>query len=673
MTDSKSPVPSPDTISFPTDSGPRPVLWLITFLAIGLSLFQLYSAGIQPLGLFYQRGIHLALVLMLAFLVFPPMQKYRRGPILWLVDIVLFAAAAYSGFYLVFYLDEIISRAGFWSEMDVFVACMTTVVVLEASRRAVGFGLTIIGIVAILYALAGPRGALPWLGEWLPGILNHRGYTLERIAGQLYLGQEGIYGMPLGVAATFVFIFVLFGAFLEVTGAGKFFIDLAFAGTGRQRGGPAKASVIASASMGSISGSSIANVVTTGAFTIPLMKRLGYKPAQAGGIEAAASTGGQIMPPLMGAGAFLIAEYTRVPYVEIIKVSVFPALLYFSTVYLFVHIIAIKQGMQGMAKSELPNLREVMNRGWFFLIPLIMLVYLLVIGLSPMRVGFYAVMGIVVIASLNGLYQAFKRGSANRNLNDEIIQTVKSGVQKTLLGLELGARNAIAVSIACAVAGIVVAVVGLTGLGLKFSSMMIAFSGGNILLALLLVIIASLILGLGLPVTASYIVLIVLVGPALTNEFGVPLLVAHLLVFWYSQDSNVTPPVALAAFAAAAIAGSKTMETSVQSWKFAKGLYLIPLYMVFHPEIIIGGPWSILIWKGAMVVLLLLAFAAAIEGYLFTWMPQWMRLILLSCTIALFFPSAMIQAISGAIAVLLLVINFIQGRRDNTPHASLTG
>lgn len=662
MTDSKSPVPSPDSISFPKDSGPRPVLWLITFIAIGLSLFQLYSAGIQPLGLFYQRGIHLALVLMLTFLIFPPLSGYRRGPFLWLIDIAFFAAAAYSGFYLVFYLDEIINRAGFWSQTDIIVACMTTVVVLEASRRAVGFGLTIIGVIAIIYALSGARGDLPWLGEWLPGILNHRGYSLDRIAGQLYLGQEGIFGLPLGVAATFVFIFVLFGAFLEVTGAGKFFIDLAFAGTGRQRGGPAKAAVLASASMGSISGSSIANVVTTGAFTIPLMKRLGYKPAQAGGIEAAASTGGQIMPPLMGAGAFLIAEYTRVPYVDIIKVSVFPALLYFATVYLFVHIIAIKQGMHGMAKSELPVLREVMNRGWFFLIPLIMLVYLLVIGISPMRVGFYAVMGIIVIAGLNGLYLAFKRGQQNNNLTQELVQTAKSGGHKMLLGLELGARNAVAVSVACAVAGIVVAVVGLTGLGLKFSSMMIAFSGGNILLALLLVIIASLILGLGLPVTASYIVLIVLVGPALTNEFGIPLLVAHLLVFWYSQDSNVTPPVALAAFAAAAIAGSKTMETSVQSWKFAKGLYLIPLYMVFNPEIIMGGTWPVLIWKGAVIIIALIAFAAAIEGFLFTWMKHWMRLILISCTIALFFPIVMVQAISAVTVILLLLLNFIQGR-----------
>lgn len=365
-----------------------------------------------------------------------------------------------------------------------------------------------IGVVAIVYAMSGQRGPLSELGEWLPGILSHRGYSLDRIGAQLFLGQEGIFGLPLGVAATFVFIFVLFGAMLEVTGAGRFFIDLAFAATGRQRGGPAKAAVLASASMGSISGSSIANVVTTGAFTIPLMKKLGFRPAQAGGIEAAASTGGQIMPPLMGAGAFLIAEYTRVPYLDIVKVSVFPALLYFATVYL------------------------------------------LVLGISPMRVGFYAVVGIIGIAGLNGLCVAYKKGRAENQLANALKHALREGAVKLLQGLELGARNAVPVSIACAIAGIVVAVVGLTGLGLKFSSMMIAFADGNILMALFLVVIASLILGLGLPVTASYIVLIVLVGPALTNEFGIPLLVAHLLVFWYSQDSNVTPPVALAAFAA---------------------------------------------------------------------------------------------------------------------------
>ncbi|WP_108126210.1 TRAP transporter permease [Saccharospirillum mangrovi] len=642
--------------------GNRFSLTLMAVLGIGLSLFHLYGAGIQPLGLFYQRGIHLGLMLMLCFVLFGPRPGQTRGPLAIALDTVLFVAAALSGFYLVYFLDDIVNRAGFWTRTDIVVACICIVTVLEASRRAVGTGLTIIGAVAIVYALAGSRGALPWLGDWLPGLLSHRGYSLDRLAAQLYLGQEGIFGLPLGVAATFVFIFVLFGALLEVTGAGKFFIDLAFSATGRQRGGPAKAAVLASASMGSISGSAIANVVTTGAFTIPLMKKLGYRPAQAGGIEAAASTGGQIMPPLMGAGAFLIAEYTRLPYLDIVKVSIFPALLYFATVYLFVHIIAVKQGMKGLPGSELPQVRQVLASGWYFLAPLLLLVYLLVLGISPMRVGFYAIVGLIGVAGLNGLWLAYRQGRSEGRLRQCLLQAVRDGFIKLIQALELGARNALAVSIACAVAGIIVGVVGLTGLGLKFSSMMIAFSGGHLLLALLLVIIASLILGLGLPVTASYIVLIVLVGPALTNEFGLSLLVAHLLVFWYSQDSNVTPPVALGAFAAAAIAGSKTMETSVQSWKFAKGLYLIPLFFVFNPIIIEGGPLPLLLWNGLIVILALVAFAGVIEGYLFAAIPIWQRLALTAAVIAIFYPSLTAEIVGVVAMLALLSLNALASR-----------
>ncbi|MCH8551404.1 MAG: TRAP transporter permease [Natronospirillum sp.] len=649
-------------------TGPKPLIWFTAVMAIGLSLFQLYGAGIQPLGLFYQRTIHLSLVMMLVFLIFPPFGK-KRGPIAALVDVGFFAAAFYSGFYIVWNLDAIFARAGFWSEQDILAATIATITLLEASRRAVGLGLTIIGLIAILYAFAGARGELPWLGEWLPGILNHRGYSMERVAAQLYLGQEGIFGIPLGVAATFVFVFVLFGAVLEVTGAGRFFIDLAFAGTGRQRGGPAKAAVLASATMGSISGSAIANVVTSGSFTIPLMKKLGYKPAQAGGVEAAASTGGQIMPPLMGAGAFLIAEYTGTAYIDVVKVSVFPALLYFATVYLFVHIIALKQGMTGMKASELPVVSEVLMKGWYLLIPVLILVALLVAGLSPLRVGFWAVISILVVAGLNGLWLAARQGWRDNRLVDAVWQATLVGFHKTLQGLELGARNALSVSIACGVAGIIVAVVGLTGLGLKFSSMMIALSGGNLVIAVFLVAIASLILGLGLPVTAAYIVLIILVGPALTAQFGVPLLVAHLLVFWYSQDSNVTPPVALAAYAAAAISGSKTMETSVQAWKFAKGLYLIPLYMVFHPEIIMGASLDILLWKGMMIILGLAAFAGAIEGYLFTRLQNWMRAVIAVATVLVFFPEFWHQAVAGVAIVLMVALNFLHYRKENAAAA----
>jgi TRAP transporter 4TM/12TM fusion protein len=645
---------------------PRFVLWLITLLGVGLSLFQLYTAGIETLGLFYQRSIHLALIMALAFLIFPVFGPHRRrGWIGWPIDIAFLGGAFITGFYLTFYLDEIINRAGFWNDTDILVAGIAVVTVLEAARRAVGLGLTILGVVAILYAFAGPRGELPWLGEWLPGILSHRGYNLDRVLGQLYLGQEGLFGLPIGVAATFIFVFVLFGAFLEVTGAGRFFIDLAYAATGRQRGGPAKAAVIASASMGSISGSAIANVVTTGAFTIPLMKRLGYKPHQAGGIEAAASTGGQIMPPLMGAGAFLIAEFTGVPYVEIVKVSILPALLYFGTVYLFVHLIAIKQGMRGMSASELPSVREVMREGWHFLLPLAVLIYLLVWGMSPMRVGFYAVTSIVGVAVLRHLLWMFVFGPlrGERVTGAMLWQAVLKGFAKLIEGLEFGARNAVSVSMACAVAGIIVGIVGLTGLGLKFSAMMLAFSGGNILLALLLVIIASLILGMGLPVTAAYIVLIVLVGPALSIEFGIPLLIAHLVVFWYSQDSNVTPPIALAGFAGAAIAGSKPLETSLQAWKFAKGLYLIPLFMVFNPEIILGGPLEVLAWNALIAILGLTAFAVALEGYMFTRVGVLPRLLLVPATVGIFQPDLVGEIIGAAAVFVLLVGNFIAARR----------
>nr|WP_298414601.1 TRAP transporter permease [uncultured Halomonas sp.] len=652
---------------------PRPVLWLITLVGVGLSLFQLYAAGIEPLGLFYQRSIHIALIMILAFLMFPVFGAHRRrGVIGWMIDCLFLAGAFITGFYMSFYLDEIINRAGFWNQTDILVGCIAVVTVLEASRRAVGLGMTIIGVVAILYAFAGPRGDLPWLSDWMPGIMAHRGYSLDRIVGQLYLGQEGLFGLPLGVAATYIFVFVLFGAFLESTGAGRFFIDLAYAATGRQRGGPAKAAVLASAGMGSISGSAIANVVTTGAFTIPLMKRLGYRPAQAGGIEAAASTGGQITPPLMGAGAFLIAEYTNVPYLEIVKVSILPAVMYFATVYLFVHIIALKRGMQGMPRSELPQLGQVMRDGWHFLLPLGMLVYLLVMNMSPMRVGYYAILTIIAVAVLRFLiWYLFIAPKQGQPVTAEGLKEItKTGFVRLIEGLELGARNAVAVSMACAVAGIIVGIVGLTGLGLKFSAMMMAFSGGNILLALLMVLLASLVLGMGLPVTASYIVLIVLVGPALSTEFGMPLLIAHLVVFWYSQDSNVTPPIALAGFAGAAIAGSKPMETSFQAWKFAKGLYLIPLFMVFNPEIIMGGPVAVVTWNVIIAIAALLAFAAALEGYLFMRISVISRALIALASAAVFYPNLLSEIAGVVVIAVLLGANWLASKRQ--PEADAT-
>ena len=636
----------------------RRLAGLISVIAVGLSLFQLYAAApfFAPFNLFFLRSVHLSFILVLVFLLFPAFGAKRpRGPLGWLIDGAFIAGAIYSGYYLSANLDAIISRAGFWEGSDITAGIITVVVLLEGSRRVIGLSMTLIAGAFIGYAFLGP---------YMPGILQHRGYDVNRIVAQLYLGQEGIYGMPLGVAASFVFIFILFGTFLEVTGGGKFFIDIAYSIAGRQRGGPAKASVIASAMMGSISGSAIANVMTTGAFTIPLMKRLGYKPHEAGGIEAAASTGGQIMPPIMGAGAFLIAEFTGSTYLEIVRLSILPAIMYFATVYLFVDILAAKRGMKGMARSEVPKIGQVMKEGWHFLLPLVILVFFLAIKVSPSLVGFIAIVSIVAVAVLKALVVLAVPGLRHQEESESLTDASVRGAKKLWEALETGAKNALMVSTACAVAGIIVGIVGLTGLGLKFSAMVLSFSFGNILLALLLVILASLVLGMGLPVTASYITLIVLAGPALTNEFGIPLIIAHLLVFWYSQDSNVTPPVALAAFAGAGIAGSDPMRTGFAAWKFAKGLYLIPLFMVFNPEFITGGPILIVIWTVVTAFAALGAFAAALEGFMFTHMYLASRLAVTLGMVGIFWPNHWAEIAGFALIMLVLGVNWNKAQRE---------
>ena len=645
----------------PADVRARWLAGAIFIIAAAVSLFQIYTAY-RTLGAYYQRGVHLSLILALAFLLFPPRKDKPRGVLGWLLDLALISGALYASGYMLYDLEGFARRVGFARPADIWAGVILVVVLIEASRRVIGITITLIAAISIVYAMAGPRGNLPWLTDLLPGILEHRGYRVDRIVSTLYMGLEGIFGIPLGVAATVVFTFILFGAFLEVTGAGKFFIDLAYAAAGRQRGGPAKAAVIASGFMGSISGSAIANVVTSGAFTIPLMKQLGYKKEEAGGIEAAASTGGQIMPPIMGAGAFLIAEYTQLPYIEVVKLSVLPAFLYFATVFLFVDIIAAKRGMTGMKGSELPNVREVFRDGWYFLIPLGILIYYLLLSISPNRVGFMAIMAILAVSVARYAIRRWLIGV--EGMDRSLPKVAWSGIRGLGLALDTGARNAIPVTIACAIAGVVVGMIGLTGLGLKFSSLMISFSGGNLLLALLLLILASLVLGMGLPVTASYIVLAVLAAPALTQEFGIPLIIAHLVIFWYSQDSNVTPPVALAAFAAAGIAGADPMKTGFQAWKFAKGLYLIPLFMVYNPELIVNTTPVLFAWNTLTAIAALGAFAAALEGHLFTRMYWFSRIMATLGMIGIFWPDRMIEIGGLALIVIVLGINWQKLRRE---------
>ena len=628
----------------PSNPGTSPAIvftaGLVAVVAVCLSLYQLYTAGIEALTALVQRSIHLGAILTLTFLLRPPFQNARKDRVnIWFViDWILVIAAVYCTYYICTNLTAIFERQGDWLPKDLWVSVIGTLLVMEACRRVIGLFMTGICVVAILYAIFGP---------YMPMLIIHKGYSIERIATTLWLTTEGIFGLPIGVAATFVYVFVLFGAFLESTGGGQFFIDLAYALTGRFSGGPAKTSVVASGFMGSVSGSAVGNVVATGSFTIPMMKKVGYRPHVAGAIEAAASTGGQLMPPIMGAGAFLMAEFTNTSYLTIIKIALVPAIMYYVTVLFFVHYEAQKYGLMGQPKESLPRAWQVIKNGLHFIIPVAILIYVLVANYSPMMAGFVAVMS-TLAASLAAdslrwalgkqLPRDAEPGQKRESLSGFAVRETKM----VLTSLEKGAKNAIMVSVACAAAGIIVGMVTLTGMGLKFSSLVLDLSFGIKALAILLIGAASLVLGMGLPVTASYIVLATLAGPALL-DMGVPLVVSHMIVFWYSQDANVTPPVSLASFAGAGVAGANPMRTAFTSWKLAKGLYIIPIIMAYRPLLGMGDSFSFLHWEVWLTIGIttvgLIAFASALERF-FIRKATWPETILFwLAAAALFWPA----------------------------------
>ncbi len=631
------------------------IAMVVMILAVSLSLYQLYTAGVAALTALVQRSIHLGAILSLTFLLKPPFKGARKDKLtFWLFfDWALVIVSVYCTFYICYNLTAIFERQGDWLTSDLVVSVIGTVLVLEACRRVIGFIMTGICVTGILYAMYGP---------YMPELIIHKGYSIERIATTLWLTTEGIFGIPIGVAATFVFVFVLFGAILETTGGGAFFIDLAYSLTGRFSGGPAKTSVVASGFMGSVSGSAVGNVVATGSFTIPMMKKVGYRPHVAGAIEAAASTGGQLMPPIMGAGAFLMAEFTNTSYLIIIKVALVPAIMYYITVILFVHYEAQKFGLKGQPKESLPRIMNVIKKGLHFIIPVLILIYVLVSNYSPMMAGFVAVMSTLVTSLIANTIRWAVDTTRLSKEDSQRISLGRFGLNEFKLlirALENGAKNAIMVSVACAAAGIIVGMVTLTGMGLKFSSLVLDLSYGIKVLAILLIGAASLVLGMGLPVTASYIVLATLAGPALM-DMGVPIMVAHMIVFWYSQDANVTPPVSLASFAGAGIAGANPMRTAFTSWKLAKGLYIIPIIMAYRPLLGMGKNYELMHWEVGFTMIIttlgLIAFASGLERY-FLRKATWLETILLWLAAAgLFWPEywadvAGLIAFVGAVAL----------------------
>lgn len=580
-----------------------------------LSCFHLYTAAFGLLSPLYQRSAHLMALLFICFLIYRP-HGGRGGNNPGMHDGLLAAVVAGLGVFLfhAFRPEAVLDRGIMGpTHTEFWVGALMILLILEATRRAVGLPIVLVAGAFLTYGLAGP---------YMPEFLAHKGYSPERLVSYLVWTTEGVFGIPVAVSATFVIVFIIFGALLDKLGAGGFFIQMAMALTGRRRGGPALTSVLASGLMGSISGSSVSNVVTTGTFTIPLMKKTGYTPLFAGAVEAVASTGGQIMPPVMGAGAFVMAELLGTGYVHVAMAAAIPASLYFVSVGLMVYFEARRRRLPVLSGHDLPSPRETLKKGFHLLFPLGVLVYLLVVRqLSPMLSGFYAICTLVLIASFMILLKE------RRVPWREILQA-----------LEQGAVTAVPVALACATAGMVIGVVSLTGLGVRFTQMVIHLSGGVLWLAGVLTMVACIILGMGLPTTAAYIITAILGVPALT-DLGVQPIAAHMFIFYFAIISFITPPVAISAYAASGIAETNAMATGFQSFKLGLAGFIVPFLFLFSPSILLVGGLGGILLNSATALLGVAALAGALVGWFFRDLNAWLRLVLLACAVALIFPS----------------------------------
>ncbi len=533
-------------------------LFLVSLLGVSMVFFYMYSAGVQPFNDQYHRGVYVLLTYVMIFISFPfwSGSSHNRPTI---IDVILALASVFVVGYWMMEFENLNYRMGAETQMDIWVSILGIILSLEVSRRVLGWSITIVGAAFLIYGYFGP---------YMPGPIAHRGFDIERLASFIFLTQDGVFGVMCNVLVTYVIIFIFFGSFLQQSGVGRFFIDWPMALAGKSLGGPAKVAVVASGFFGSVSGSAIANTVSTGSFTIPLMKKAGFRPHVAGAIEPAASIGGMFMPPIMGAGGFLMAEMTNTPYVHIMAIAIFPALLYFLSVFIMIHFEAKKLNIRGMDLEGQPRAREVFKQHWFKAMPLVIIVMMMLFGYSPGMAAFWATLSCVVISWADKEY--------------------RMGHREIWKAMVVGSRNTLVIGATVGVIGIIVGTISLTGIGLKFSDLIISFSGGNLLIAIILIAVASLALGMGVPVTASYLIIAVLAVPAL-NELGVSLIAAHMIVYWFSQNSNVTPPVCVAAYAGAAIAGSDPWKTGWTALKFSKLIYVVPFLFAYEPAMVLDG------------------------------------------------------------------------------------
>ena len=556
--------------------------WAFDALALVLVLFYAWSAVLDPAATQYHRGIYVLITYVLVFLLYRSASRFGR-----VLDYLLMVASVICIGYWILNFEAINYRAGAETELDRWVAMLGVLLGVELARRVVGTVFIVIGAVMLIYGV---------YGDYAPEIISHAGDTFPELCTSIFYRSDGVFGIMANVLATYIILFVIFGAFLEASGAQRFFIDFPLAAVGHRIGGPAKVSVIASGLFGSISGSAIANTVSTGNFTIPMMKRAGFRPHVAGGIEPAASIGGMFMPPIMGAGGFIMAELTGLPYSTIMLVAIFPALMYFFSVFVMVHYEAKRYDIRG-ERSEASAL-GLLEREWFYVLPLVVITVLMLAGYSP---GYSAILGIVACIAVSW-----------------VRKDTRIDAKRFVVASRAGAENSLKIGATVGVIGIIIGVLTYSGLVLTFADIVIALADGKLWLTILLIALASLIMGMGVPVTAAYLITAVVAVPALT-ALGVHPLAAHMIVYWLSQDSNITPPVCIAAFAGATIAKANMWKTAFTAFKFAKFLYLAPFIFGYVPAFTLNGSPTDIAVAFVLIIIGTWAYSWLLSGIWLDW------------------------------------------------------
>lgn len=615
---------------------------VVYFGLLAFTLFQLYTAINGQFTAYIQRSIHLGFALSLIFLLFPARRIWVHKPSIPWYDFIFALLSIGVGLYWPIFYDDIVFRAGSLSTLDLTVGALAILLTLEAARRAVGLPITIIAAVFLVYA---------YYGRYFPGFLAHRGQDIDTIVQVMFFTTDGILGTPISVSATFIFVFLLFGAFLVKTGVGQYFNDLAVTIAGRLTGGPAKVAIFSSALQGTISGSSVANVVTSGSYTIPMMKKLGYRKEFAGGVEAAASTGGQIMPPIMGAAAFLMVEFIGgVSYWQIAQAAAIPAVLYFAGIWIMTHFEAKRVGLKALPKEEMPDRKEVLKK-IYLLAPILAIIVMLFVGVPTMQAALWGIVLAVVLSALNK-----ETRMSFRDIVDALVD---------------GARTALAVAAATAAAGMIVGVVVKTGLGLGLANGLIDAAGGSVLLTLVFTMFASLVLGMGSPTTANYVITSTIAAPAIITLLmldepagaAVPLAIAlsaHFFVFYFGIVADITPPVALAAFAASGVSGGDPIKTGVTAAKLAIAAFIIPYMIVFSPELLMIDTTPLeVVWVLFTAISGMIAIGAGIIGFWYRKVFWYERLVAIVTGLLLIYPEGLSDTIGLVLFIILLAIQFM--------------